>query len=496
MQICYTTPNEHAHEGSWSSGTCASARHSSARRMPAAARVLMGTPTQASAVDYYTDVVLPALADHLDTAFPEFGWRRDARGWIATDDEMTHRVLGVRAGRVVAHGPAPRGFLIHGGEATLWTAYVSGGAVPRGDSFMAAVIELARRAGVDTAPLERPVPRDRRTDLLQDFFALCQRELASDAGAKARRYLEKRGLPPDAIEGCGLGVIPTSSTVRDCLRSSAYSTVEIDQSGVLADSRWPGRLCGSWRDERGRIKTLWARSIDPSDDKVRYLYLRGASRTNLPPYGLSWVLRETPRPREIVLVEGLLDVHHLRARRITNVVALGGTAVRPATFERLARSGFENVTICLDRDEAGRAATAQAVERAVEAASSPGVFVIEPDRLAPAKDPDAFVRERRDDWLELVGSRTCGVVWRALEFARRVEPSTPLDDRRGALAAAGAWLGSLPPRLSLEQEDAVRAVADRCGYSAEATVRAFTARFWRDRSQAREPANVTTAPDL
>src|SRR5439155_17705379 len=98
----------------------------------------------------------------LDAAFPEFGWRRDARGWIATNDEMTHRVLGVRAGRVVAHGPAPRGFLIHGGEATLWTAYVCGGPVPRGESFMAAVVELARRAGVDTAPLERPAPRDRR----------------------------------------------------------------------------------------------------------------------------------------------------------------------------------------------------------------------------------------------------------------------------------------------------------------------------------------------
>ena len=40
--------------------------------------------------DFYTDVVLPALADGLDTAFPEFGWKRDARGWVATNEEMTH----------------------------------------------------------------------------------------------------------------------------------------------------------------------------------------------------------------------------------------------------------------------------------------------------------------------------------------------------------------------------------------------------------------------
>jgi DNA primase len=437
----------------------------------------MAAPGQMSAIDYYTDVVLPALYERLDTAFPEFGWRRDARGWVATNEEMTHSVLGVRAARVVAHGPAPRGFLVHGAEATLWTAYVAGGAVPRGESFTQAVSELARRAGVDTAPLERPVPRDRRTDLLHDFFTLCRWELAAEAGAPARKYLEQRGLPPKTVDRCGLGVVPSPRAARDGLRSAGYSEAEIQQSGVLADSRWAGRLCGGWRDERGRIKTIWARSLEPAAD-VRYLYLRGASRTNLPPYGLSWVLKETPRPRDVVLVEGLLDVHHLRAREIRNVVALGGTAVRAATFEALARAGFENLTISLDRDEAGRAATAHAVERAVGAAASPAVYVVDPDQLAPAKDPDAFVRERARDWPSVLASRTCGVVWRAREFVRDVDSASPVVARRRALASAGAWLGSLPPRLSLEQEDAVRAVAEQCGYSPEAAARSFAARFW------------------
>ena len=66
--------------------------------------------------DFYVDAVLPALAARLDAAFPEFGWKQDARGWVATNEEMTHRVLGVRADRVVAHGPAPSGFLVHGGD--------------------------------------------------------------------------------------------------------------------------------------------------------------------------------------------------------------------------------------------------------------------------------------------------------------------------------------------------------------------------------------------
>ena len=81
---------------------------------------------------------------------------------------MTHRVLGVRAERVVAHGSAPPGFLVHGGEPTFWTAYLNGGVVPRGETFRGVVEELAARAGVDVEP---------------------------NPGEAARSYLENRGLP-------------------------------------------------------------------------------------------------------------------------------------------------------------------------------------------------------------------------------------------------------------------------------------------------------------
>ncbi len=100
----------------------------------------------------------------------------------------------------------------------------------------------------------------------------------------------------------------------------------------------------------------------------RYLHLRGASRTNLPHCGLSDLLAGAPDSRrEIVLVEGFFDLHQLRVRGIANVAALGGTSVRSQTFERLHRLGIKAVTLCLDNDEAGRAATAWAVEHSARA---------------------------------------------------------------------------------------------------------------------------------
>ena len=115
--------------------------------------------------DFYAEVVLPALAARLDVAFPEFGWRQDSRGWVASNQEMTHRVLGARADRVVAHGDAPPGFLVHGGPTVLWTAYVNGGEVPRGEAFRSVVRDLAGRAGVDTSPCSQRAISDRAMPL-------------------------------------------------------------------------------------------------------------------------------------------------------------------------------------------------------------------------------------------------------------------------------------------------------------------------------------------
>jgi DNA primase len=277
-----------------------------------------------------------------------------------------------------------------------------------------------------------------------------------------------------------LGVVPSSAETSRHLEQAGFRPSEIAAAGVLADSRWPGRLCGAWRDSGGRIGTFWARALDNGKSDSRYLYLRGASRTDLLPYGLADLLAGgTDIRREIVIVEGFLDLHQLRARGIENVAALGGTSIRPRTFEQLDRLGIEIVTLCLDNDEAGRAATARAIESAARAREAPEIHVIDPAQLAPATDPDEFVRQRGPaGWQGLLKTETCGIAWRASELAS-VRREAPELERRMALRRAERWLGHLPPRLALEQEDAIRRVAEQCGYSSDAAFRVFRDRFWR-----------------
>jgi DNA primase len=152
---------------------------------------------------------------------------------------------------------------------------------------------------------------------------------------------------------------------------------------------------------------------------------------------------------------------------------------------RLPQFGFESIVLAFDNDAAGREGLIRAVDHLSRAHAGPGVRVLEPRQLEDSKDPDAFVRERGlETFLGLVERADCGVAWRALEFTDGVSSGEDATSRRAALARAGNWLGTLPARLSLEQEDAIRRVADRCGYSSAAVERSFRARFW-GRSQDR-----------
>src|SRR5262249_27345099 len=120
---------------------------------------------------------------------------------------------------------------------------------------------------------------------------------------------------------------------------------------------------------------------------------------------------------------------------------------------------------------------------------SPVLYVVDPACLASAKDPDALVRERgAGAWHELLSARTCGIEWRARELVGGVSRDSSAAERRAALARAGRWLGTLPPRLALVQEDALCGVAAACAYSVPAVRRAFQSTFFREQTIERTKA--------
>jgi integrase len=134
---------------------------------------------------------------------------------------------------------------------------VNGGHVPQGAEFVRAVRELAERAGVDTAPLERTEPRDRKTELLDHFFDMAQRELMSERGASAR--------------------ITSKAAASRKIESSARSSESFRRAGAFAPSF-------------DRPALLRKRSRTPADRNSRKRFFTPAARA----VGL-----EKPRPYDL-----------------------------------------------------------------------------------------------------------------------------------------------------------------------------------------------------
>jgi DNA primase len=237
------------------------------------------------------------------------------------------------------------------------------------------------------------------------------------------------------------------------------------------------------------VRSVCDRTLSPNADD-RYLYLKGAAPPDTTPYGLSTILANGSRTkaRDLLLVEGVIDVHILRAHGIDNVAALGGTATGSRLFETLADNVIENVTLALDNDPAGRTATTRAIEAATSAARSPQLWIIDPDLLGNAADPGELIRDNSvDDWRRAAAAPICGITSRALEFTGPIAELDHEPGRRAALARASTWLGTLHPRHSIEQTAALDAIAETLGYDRDAVRRAFRARHWTNEPE-RTPA--------
>lgn len=467
--------------------------------------------TKRTPVEFYEEQVLPAVFASLDTVFPELKLKPKGRGWTATDNETTHARFNARADRVVCNRPG--GFLVHGGDAVSWLAYLRGGTFPKGADFVEAVKELARLAGVDPSPLERELTpeeaatfhaRERRGELLEDFLALARNDFLDVVGKPAREYVLGRGFRADELENLSLGFYVGVDALREDMLAKGHAEAELDASGILADGRWAGRLLIPWRDERGRIATIAARDVcSRSADK--YLYLKYGTKP--PAFGLD-VARdsETARRAGLVLVEGLLDVVFLQARGMDNVAAVGGTLnlLSAERWGALGRMGFPSFTLATDNDPKpdgswpGKEALLAGLRNLRNVDNVRNVYVIPPEALGTAKDPDELVREKGvEAFRELVHKAVRWTSYLGEDLLGDVKPASEDRAKDEAVGRVLDFSSDLRgERAALEVQDLLHLTAEKTGYTFEELHGiALSARERRDREKAEAEAKAA-ARDL
>lgn len=362
--------------------------------------------------------------------------------------------------------------------------------------FPDALRHLASRFGV---PVPRHSRRDRGEgarllDMHGEAAALYRRALASPAGAKARAYLESRGLGRETVERLGLGYAPAGwDNLRNHLRGRGYKDEEIIRSGLAVARRQGSGCYDRFRDrlvfpiERlgGGIIGFGGRCL--GDDEPKYLNSSDSPIFNKGRhlYGLA-ASREAIREQdEALIVEGYMDFASLWQAGVRNVVAILGTGLTPEHARLLGRF-TRRAVLNFDPDRAGR----QAAERAIPVllASDYEVRVLD---LPEGMDPDDVVRREGADAFRarVAASRSF------IDFL--IDRATASVDLSRPEAKARAVAGVLPRIADLEnrvlQAGALARVAERFGLPEDVVHTEFRRTMpgaRRDASPAGSPENA------
>src|SRR3954453_866094 len=339
-----------------------------------------------------------------------------------------------------------------------------------GLEFRDAIEQLADRYGVelgfdatDAAEAERRRDRDRLYELLRktsDFYARYLWD--SEEAARARTYLESRGLGREALEQFGVGYAPSAwdRVLASALRSG-FREAELEAAGLAQRGRRGGfydrfraRIMFPLRDARGRVLGFGARAMrDGQNPKYVNTSETPVYRKGRQLFGLDLARSHATREGRVIVVEGYTDVIALHQAGIRNAVASMGTALTDEQVAELARVAKE-VLLAFDADRSGQ----EAMLRVQSAAAGRGL-ILKVVRLPDDKDPcDLLLEEGPDSFATRAGE--------AISFLQFQVESVMDGADVSSAAAKDRLIAGLRPVLagfgpSAERDEQVRRVADR-----------------------------------
>ena len=274
-------------------------------------------------------------------------------------------------------------------------------------AFPEAVEDLAQRLGLEVPHEGGAASNTKRADeslyeLMGRVAGFYSETLTRDA--RARQYLERRGLERATIEHFGIGFAPNSW--NEVLRRFGGSEAErktLAELGLIIErergqiregehyyDRFRDRVMFPIRDVRGRVIAFGGRIIEQGEPK----YLNSPETALFHKGRELYALYETRRARSnlkrLLIVEGYMDAVRLHQAGVNYAVATLGTATTPEHFKRIFRLVNE-VVFAFDGDKAGRAAAWRALQHALaEAREGREIrFLFLPE----GHDPDTLVGE-------------------------------------------------------------------------------------------------------
>lgn len=273
-------------------------------------------------------------------------------------------------------------------------------------SFYDAVKLLADKVGMqlpevklDPEYAKKKEHSDVLKQLMRDVARYYRNNLLDEnKGKEAREYLHNRSLDDETAKRYGLGLSLDGESMVGYMRRKGYLLKDLEECGLIANTERPydafaNRIIVPIMDSMSNVIAFGGRIYHGEKDVAKY---KNSTNTALfdkgrTIYGVNFIKRDKKLNgiayKELILVEGYMDVISLGASGIKNAVACMGTALTDGQARELSRM-TETLYVCYDGDGAGKKATIRNVD--ILAKFVQNVRVIS---LDDGKDPDETVRE-------------------------------------------------------------------------------------------------------
>lgn len=279
--------------------------------------------------------------------------------------------------------------------------------------FPDAVVKLGQRAGIaldveisteqqtDKNPISKKEQQMREAhSFAAEFYHHIL--LNTEDGEPALNYLLERGFTHEQIEAHQIGwAMPSWDTLSILLERKGFDLAEMAESGLIIQKesdhsyfdRFRGRIMFPIRDENGKTIAFSGRILNTDGEDAKYLNSPETPifHKSKVLYNLDKARASIRKTRQVILMEGFIDVLAANRAGIYNAVATMGTSLTPQHITKLKRL-VQQVTVCYDGDNAGFEAAKRAAQMLHEEQLKVEVAVL-PNKL----DPDEYIRTNGAD---------------------------------------------------------------------------------------------------
>lgn len=268
-------------------------------------------------------------------------------------------------------------------------------------SFYEAVKIVADKIGVSidiSTSKKENTKKSPLYDIYNIAYKFYQNNLNTVYGKDAKKYLLNRKIDEDVIKNFNIGLSLSDSELCNALKAKGFKDDDIVSSGVAVQNEnniydiYKNRIMFPLYDLEGNVVGFSGRIYNQKSEskyintKETEIFKKGELL-----YNYHIAKKEARKEKNIIVVEGFMDVIRLSTIGIVNVVATMGTAVTKYQLNLIQKLA-PSITLMFDGDKAGEKATNAFIELAN--GNDSNIKVV---RLEDNLDPDEYILTKGKD---------------------------------------------------------------------------------------------------